>query len=144
MLGPGGVYVRAFRVVAIPQSGLLAQVSSLRLPLGHSGPVLSLSNAAHTSLPSPCFLVADAGVCAASPLGELPLGTKSVGFNYLLIFPPGHVALCGSNAHHRLSSESVSWCLETSLFFKSPVPGWISFLTSFVSLFIFYIFSYLL
>ena len=33
-------YVRAFRVVAIPQSGLLAQVSSLWLPLGHSGPIL--------------------------------------------------------------------------------------------------------
>ena len=28
---------RAFRVVAIPQSGLLAQISSLRLPSGHSG-----------------------------------------------------------------------------------------------------------
>ena len=61
--------VRAFRVVAIPQSGLLAQVSSLRLPSGHSGPVLTLSNAARTSLPSPCLLVAGAGVCAASPLG---------------------------------------------------------------------------
>ena len=49
--------VRAFRVVAIPQSGLLAQVSSLRLPSGHSGPVLTLSNAAHASLPSPRLLV---------------------------------------------------------------------------------------
>ena len=33
-------YVRAFRLVAIPQSGLLAQVSSLWLCSGHSGPVL--------------------------------------------------------------------------------------------------------
>ena len=33
-------YVRAFRVVAIPQSGLLAQVSSLWLPLGHLGQIL--------------------------------------------------------------------------------------------------------
>ena len=33
-------YVRAFRVVAIPQSGLRAQVSSLWLPSGHSGPIL--------------------------------------------------------------------------------------------------------
>ena len=63
----------AFRVVAIPQSGLLAQVSSLRLPSGHSGPVLTLSNAARVSLPSPRLLVEDAGVCTASPLGELPL-----------------------------------------------------------------------
>ena len=33
-------YVRAFRVVAIPQSGLLAQVSLLWLRLGHSSPCL--------------------------------------------------------------------------------------------------------
>ena len=65
----------AFRMVDIPQSGLLAQVSSLRLPSGHSGPVFSLSNAARASLPSPRFLVAGAGVCAASPLGELALGS---------------------------------------------------------------------
>ena len=31
-------------------------------------------NPAHASLPSPCLLVAGAGVCAASPLGELLLG----------------------------------------------------------------------
>ena len=61
--------VRAFCCIAIPQSGLLSQVSSLRLPLGHSGPVLTLSNAACASLPSSCLLVVDAGVCAASPLG---------------------------------------------------------------------------
>ena len=69
-------------MVAIPRSGLLSQVSSLRLPSGHSGPVLTLSIAAHASLPSPNLLVADAGVCAASLLGELPLGMYSVGFNY--------------------------------------------------------------
>ena len=33
-------YVRAFHVVAIPQSGLLAQTSSLWVHLGHSSPVL--------------------------------------------------------------------------------------------------------
>ena len=62
-------------MVAIPQSGLLAQVSSLRLPLWHSGPVLMLRNAARASLRSPCLLVAGAGICAASSLGELPLST---------------------------------------------------------------------
>ena len=67
--------VRAFHRIAIPQSGLLLQVSSLGLPSGHSGLVLTLSNAAHASLPSPGLLVANVGVCAASPLGELPLGT---------------------------------------------------------------------
>ena len=68
-------YVRAFLVVAILQSGLLAQVSSLRLPSGHSGPVLTLSNAARASLPSPLLLVVGAGVCAASLLGVLSLGS---------------------------------------------------------------------
>ena len=42
------------------------------------------------------------------------------------------------------SAVSVSCCLETSLFFKTPFPGWSSVPTSFVSFFIFYIFSYLL
>ena len=67
--------VRAFHVVVIPQSGLLAQVSSLRLPSGHSGSVLALSNAARASLPSPRLIVADAVICVASPLGELLLGS---------------------------------------------------------------------
>ena len=66
-----------------------------------------------------------------------------MGFNYLFIFPPSYVALCGSKAHHRLGSESVSWCLETSLFFKTPLPGWSSIPTSFVFLSVFYIFFYL-
>ena len=65
-------------------------------------------------------------------------------FNYLFIFPPIYVALCGSKAHHILGSESVSWYLETSLFFKTPFQGRISVPTSFVSFFVFYIFSYLL
>ena len=55
--------------LAIPQSGLLSHVSSLRLPLEHSGPVLTLSNAAHTSLSRPHLLVVDASVWAASLLG---------------------------------------------------------------------------
>ena len=58
-----------FAGVAIPGSGLLSPVSSLRLPSGHSSPVLTLSNATRTSLPIPCLLVVDAGVCTASLLG---------------------------------------------------------------------------
>ena len=61
--------VRAFSGIAIPQSGLLSQVSSLRLPSGHSGPVLTLSNAAGASLSGPFLLVVDASGSAASPLG---------------------------------------------------------------------------
>ena len=62
----------------------------------------------------------------------------------LFIFPPGCFALWDSKAHHRPTGETVSWCVETSLFFKTPFPGWISVPTSFVSLFVFYILSYLL
>ena len=69
-------------------------------------------------------------------------GASSVGFNYLFIFPPSYVALCGSKARHRLGSESVSWCLETSLFFKTAFLGWSSVPTSFVSFCLLY-FSYL-
>ena len=58
-----------FAGVAIPGSGLLSPVSSLRLPSGHSSPVLTLSNATRTSLPIPCLLVVDAGVCTASLFG---------------------------------------------------------------------------
>ena len=47
----------AFCVVVIPQSGLLAQVSSLRECSGHSGQILTVSDAARASLSSPCLLV---------------------------------------------------------------------------------------
>ena len=47
-----------------------------------------------------------------------------------------------SKARHRLGRESVSWCLETSLL-KIPFLGQSSLPTSFVSFFIFCIFSYL-
>ena len=61
--------VRAFHGIAIPQSGLLSQASSLRLPSGHSGLVLTLSNAARASLSSPRLLVEDAKAWAAALLG---------------------------------------------------------------------------
>ena len=63
-------------------------------------------------------------------------------FNYLFIFSPCYVALCASKARHRHGSESVSWCLETSVF---KLPSWdgapsLPLLSLF---FVFYIFSYL-
>ena len=66
-----------------------------------------------------------------------------MGFNYLFIFPPNYVALCGSKAHHKLGSESVSWCLETSLFLRLPSQDRAPSLPL-LSLFVFYFFSYLL
>ena len=58
-----------FFSLAIPWFGLLSQVNSLRLSSGHSGPVLTLSNAARTSLFSPHLLVVDVNFWATSPLG---------------------------------------------------------------------------
>ena len=67
-----------------------------------------------------------------------------MGFNYLFIFPPDYVALCGSKAHHRLGSENVSWCLETSLFLRLPSWDRVPSLPLLSLFFVFYIFSYLL
>ena len=72
--------------------------------------------------------------------GGVTIGHVTVGLNYLFIFPPGYVDLCGSKARHRLGSENVSWCLETSLFFKTPFLGWSSVPTSFVSFCLLYFF----
>ena len=125
-------YVRAFRVVAIPQSGFLAQVSSLWLPSGHSS--LILKKQCSPCLPAQPPLAR--GRCRrlrCFSTGGVTVGLVICGF-YLFIFLPCYVALCASKARHRLSSESVSWCLETSLF-KTPFPGWSSLPTSFVSFF---------
>ena len=71
----------AFRVVDIPQSGLLAQIISLRWRSGYSGQVLTLSDAAALRLPAqPRLLMADAGVCAASPLWGVTVGLAICGF----------------------------------------------------------------
>ena len=51
-----------------------------------------------------------------------PWACNLVGFNYLFIFLPSYVVLCGSKARHSLGSQSVSWCLETSLFLR--LPSW--------------------
>ena len=54
---------------ALPQFKLLSHKSSLRLPSGHPGPVLTLSNAARSSPFRPHLLVADAGVWGTFLLG---------------------------------------------------------------------------
>ena len=128
-------------MVAISQSGLLAQVSSLRLPSGHSGPVLKLSNAAPASLPNSRLLVAGASVCAASLLGKLLLLTLSV---VLIIYFSSQ--LC-CPLWFQGSPQTQQWeCFLVfgNFFFKTPFPGRSSIPISFVSLFVFYIFFYLL
>ena len=86
--------------LAIPQFLLLSHISSLGLPSGHSGPVLTLSNAAGASLFSPCSLLANASDWATS---------RKL---WVLFFfsPPGYVVLQDSKTPHRLAGERVSWC----------------------------------
>ena len=73
-----------FSSLAIPWFGLLSQVSSLRLPSGHSGPILTLSSAAGASLFSPRLLAVDASISGTSPLG-VAIRHIICGF-YLFIF----------------------------------------------------------
>ena len=73
-----------FLSLATPKFGLLSHVSSLRLLSGHSGPVLTLSNAAHASLFSPCLLVVDESLWATSLLA-VAVRCIICGF-YLFIF----------------------------------------------------------
>ena len=63
-----------FLSLAIPQFGLLSHVSSLRLPSGHSGPVLTLSNATvpPCSAPTCWWWMQVSGLLLH---WELPLGT---------------------------------------------------------------------
>jgi len=67
------------------------KVSSLRFSLGHSGLVLTLSNATRSSPFSPCLLMVDASVWGTSVLG-VAIRHVICGF-YLFIFPPSYVAL---------------------------------------------------
>ena len=59
--------------LAIPHLGLLSHNSSVRLPQGHLGPILTLSTnyAVRSSLSSPQSLVAEASVWATSLLAVL-------------------------------------------------------------------------
>ena len=136
--GPGGVLgLFAWQL----SHSLVCQPKLVRsdYPWGHSGPNLSLSNAASASLPSlACQWRVQASELLLRWLSYCWARNLWVLITYLF-FPPYYVALSASKARHSLGSESVSWCLETSLF-KTPFPGWSSVPTSFVSFFVFYIF----
>ena len=102
-----------FFFLAIPQFVLLCHISSLRLSSGCSGLVLTLSMQPMT----PCLVPARLWQMQASGLlllWELYLGAYSL----LFFLPPCYVALWDSNTPHRLASERVSCCLETS----PPLP----------------------
>ena len=106
--------------LAIPQFRLLSHISSLRLPSGHSGLVLTLSNAACSSLFTLCLLVVDASIWATSLLGVT--FRHIICEFHLFIFPHGYVALQDSKTFPRPSSEKVSWFLETSPLLR--LPSW--------------------
>ena len=103
-----------------------------------------------TELP-PHFLVVDAGLCDASPLPGAELAPRRgyrwarnlwVLIIYLFLLPvmfPSVVPKLTTDTAVRVFPG-----VWKPLFFKTPFLGWISVPTSFVSLFIFFIFSYLL
>ena len=72
---------------AVPQFKLVTHKSSLRLPSGHSGPALTLSNAARPSPFRPHLLVADAGVWGTFLLG-VAFRHVICGVYLLIYFPP--------------------------------------------------------
>ena len=72
--------------LAIPQFRLLSHVSSLRLPSGYSGLVLTLSNAACSSPFSPYLLVLDVSIWGTFLLGVAFRHVKACGF-YLFFLP---------------------------------------------------------
>ena len=70
--------------LAVPQFKLVTHKSSLQLPSGHSGPVLTLSNAARSSPFCPHLLVADVGVWVTFLLG---VAFRHVICGFYLLFP---------------------------------------------------------
>ena len=144
MSRPGGVLGSGFLPDGYP-SLVCCLVSSFGLPSGQSGPSLpSATRPVPPSLPSPCLLVVDAGVRAASPLG-LP-GGQAICRSQLFIYfsSPLCCPLRFQESPQTRQRECFLVFGNFSLFFKTPFLGGISNPTSFVSLFIFYIFSYLL
>ena len=111
-----------------PLFGLLLHVSSLILSSGHPGPVLTLSTqpAPPCSAPACWWWKRASGILLC---GELQLG------NSFFFFSPSYVSLWDSKTPQRPAGEWASCCLETS-YSQLPPQN--------VSLFVFYILSYLL
>ena len=118
--------VRAFRVVAIPQSGLLAQVRLFWLRVGRSCPILTK----HCSLHLPCLpalpplvsgrfrlLCCFSGGRGGSYCWACNLLVLIIYLFFLPVMLPSVLPRLTTD-----SAVSVSWCLETSLL-KIPFPG---------------------
>ena len=122
--------------------GLLSHISFLRLSSGHSGPVLTLQtyDATCASLPSPHLLLAYASVWAAFPL--------VVGVRCIFCICVCVCVWLGCPLKFKSSPLICLWvgfllCGNFSCF-MTPSPGQVSVPKSFVSIFVFYILSYLL
>lgn len=117
----------AFYNVAIPQSDFAIWISSLRLPMGHSGPGLTLSNAAPP--PTGPLLVADAGASACFSAREPAVRHHNLWVLIIYLFFPSlvYVALCGSKGCLQKTAVRVFQVFE-SLSFKNSFQGRISVL----------------
>ena len=127
--------------LAVPQFRLLSHISSLRLPSGHSGGP-SLSNAACSSMFSPCLLVVNASIWATSLL-RAAVRHVICGV-YLFIYFPLLVMLPSETPKRPADQPVRGFPGVWKLSFMTPFPGWDSIPNSFVFLFILYILSYLL
>ena len=131
--------------LAIPQFGLLSHVRSFKLSSGHSGPVLTLSNAARVSLFSPCSPLVDTSVWATSLLGVAVW--RLVCWFFFFFSSSSSSRLC-CPLRFQNSPQTRQWegflIFENFSSFTTPSLGWVSVPNSFVSLFIFYSLSYLL
>ena len=136
-----------FFSLAIPQFGLLSHVSSFRLSSGQWSFTLrawsfslSTNDAAHSSLSSPCSLVADVSIWTTFLLAVAVRHIFCVLFCFflLLVMLPSEIP---NSPQTRLWE---GFLLFGNFSFMFPFPGWVSIPNSFVSLFVFYILSYFL
>ena len=118
---------------------MISHVRSLRFSPGYSGPFPTLSNASCTSRFSPHLLVANASVWATSLLGVAVTRVLCIFFFPLPVMLPSEIPKLPTDPMVR--GFPGVWKL---LLFYNSLPGWVSIPNFFVSLFIFYIFSYLL
>ena len=111
-----------FSSLAVPWFGLLSHVSSLRLPSGHSGPVLTLSNAARTSLFSPRLLLVDTSIWATFLLGVAARHIICGFYLFISSWLCCPLRFQNSPQTHQWD-ERLSWCLKTSLLRLPPLDG---------------------
>ena len=129
--------------LTIPRFGLLSHISSLRLFSWYSGLVLTLrtDDAAHTSLPSPHSFVVDTSIWANSLLA-IVVGSIFCGVLFILYY--WLCCLLRFQNYTQTHLWEVFLLLGIFSSFPTPSPAQVSVPKYFVSVFMFYILSYLL